>query len=587
MGKSTKLIAATLSLVLVCSGGLVGCAASSNAEGETKSVAESAASSAASEATSAAIDIEGMDLKYSDRDLDASYDAASATTIELAGSSASVTGAGAVANGATVAVSEPGTYVVSGSLNDGQLVVEAGAEDKVQIVLDGVSIHNEAGPALYVKQADKVFVTLADGTENELSDGAGYDVSADENEPYAALFSCDDLTINGSGSLSVAGCTNDGIASKDDLVITGGTFNVEAVGDALRGRDCVKICDGAFTLMAGEDAVKSSNDEDGTRGFVCIDGGTFSISAGDDAVHAETLMRITDGQVDVTACYEGYEGVWVVIDGGTTSIVSSDDALNAASPTTTDAAMGDAPGAPASPAADGAGGTATDGAGVAPADAAADSAGVPPADSAAGGTSNGAFEQGSEAAQPGGQGMAEGGGAGMSDSDCLVQVNGGRTVLNAEGDGIDSNGSVEVNGGTLFVSGPTNSGNGFFDYDLEATVSGGTVVMTGTSGMAQNFTSGTQAFAMVSASGQAGSEVALTDEAGNEVASLVAAKRFDTVLVSAPGFAEGSTAALSVDGASTQVPLSTTAAVGMGGMGSDGRAMGPGAGGEPQRGGRR
>ena len=201
-----RIIAALTSMALVI--GLAGCSTSGTGQDQQSS----------SDKT-----VEEQ-LRFTDRDRDPSYDEASATKIVLDGSGASVTGEGATADGSTVTISADGTYVVSGTLADGQVVVNLpGDDDKAQIVLDGVTIHNEDGPAIQIDQADKVFLTLADGSTNVLSDGASYALAEGEDEPYAALYSKDDLTINGSGVLEVTGNYRHAIASKDDTVITGGT----------------------------------------------------------------------------------------------------------------------------------------------------------------------------------------------------------------------------------------------------------------------------------------------------------------------------------------------------------------------------
>lgn len=247
------------------------------------------------------IDIPGMDFEYSDRDKDASYDVASATNIALSGQGATVSGEGAAVEGATVTITAAGTYAVTGELTAGSLVVNAGGQDKVQIVLSGASIRNEAGPALNIQQADKVFVTLADGTQNTLADGASYALAEGEDEPNAALYSKADLTINGTGALSIEGNYCHGVNSKDDLVVTGGAITVVAKEDGLRGKDCVKVADGSFAITAGSDGVKSSNDEDPTRGFVSIDGGTFAVEAGDEGFQAATYLRLAGGDAQIKA----------------------------------------------------------------------------------------------------------------------------------------------------------------------------------------------------------------------------------------------------------------------------------------------
>ena len=636
-----------------------GCASGGDADGASASGSDASAAASADAVSfadvAASFDASALDLDYSNRDRDPSYDDASATHIVLAGDTATVDGAGATAEGSTVAIAAEGVYVVSGSLDDGQLVVEAPEDAKVQVVLAGATIHNEDGPAVYVKQADKCFVTLVDGTQNALTDGAEYVLEDGSDEPYATLFSRADLTLNGSGTLSVTGAYRHAVCSKDDLVITGGTYAVTAVEDALRGRDCVKIADGDFTLIAGGDGIKSNKDTKATKGFVSIDGGTFDIEAGDDGIqaqtylriaggdlsiaasddalhsdlegllaggtldieagddafHAETKLVIDDGTVNVKACYEGYEAEKLYINGGNTHIVASDDAINAAAADLGDGADGDSATVDDASAMQGDAPDMVmpDGAepptmpegdampeGMAPPDgeeAMPDGGGSPNERDLNGGAPDNAFAEGGA------------GGMGMGDENCLIQINGGYTVLDAAGDGVDSNGYVEVTGGVLLVNGPTSGGDGAFDYDLTATVTGGTVLMVGSTGMAQNFTSGEQPFAFAAVSGNAGDNVAVVDADGTVAASLTAAKQFGMVLVSSPALEEGGTYSLVVGGtvtganadgytdsgtvgggSATEITASTTATGGMGGLGAGGGGMPAGQGGDVQRGAR-
>ena len=588
-----------------------GCAAVST-DAENSAVSEQAAAASASdveyasfEEVAAAFDESALDLGYSKRDLDASYDASSATVITLSGDSASVQGAGAQASAAGAVISSAGTYIVSGELTDGQLLVDAGDDDKVQLVLAGATIHNEDGPAIYVRNADKCFVTLDAGTENSLSDGSSYALEDDSDEPYATLFSRCDLTLNGSGTLNVTSAYRHAVCSKDDLVVVSGTYNISAVEDGLRGRDSVKVRDGVFAIQAGGDGIKSNKDDDPTKGFVSIDGGTFDIQAGDDAVqgktlvrlaggsltvaanddafhsdlemhllgasmeagagddafHAETKLTVDGGTVNVTSCNEGYEAEKVYVNGGDTHIVASDDGVNVSAADLSDDADADTvssmlpnggtPGAPGK----GGGAATPDAGGQAPAGA----------------------QQGGSAPEPPAGDNA--GGVGQADSSCLIQINGGYLVVDSAGDAIDSNGNIEVTGGVLLVSGPTGDGNGAFDYDGSATVSGGTVLMVGSTGMAQSFTGGMQAFAMTSASGEAGQSVGVVDGSGNVVASFTATKRFGMVLAFTEGGeytlviggevananADGYTDSSTVSGGSeTAITASCTASAGMG-----------------------
>ena len=236
---------------------------------------------------------------YSDYELDDSFDRQSAASITLSGSTAQSNGSGVSINNATVTISKEGCYLISGELEDGQIIVDAGDSDKVQLVLDNASIHCSTGSAILVRNADKVKVTLAADSENELSDGTEY--QTDDDNPDAALFSKDDLVINGSGSLTVQGNYKHGIAGNDDLVITGGRLTVNSLSHALRGKDSVAILDGTFVLTSQKDGIQVSNTEDSTKGWVQIDGGNFTIQSSGDGIQAETNLSIYDGSFTITS----------------------------------------------------------------------------------------------------------------------------------------------------------------------------------------------------------------------------------------------------------------------------------------------
>ncbi|MBQ3106619.1 MAG: carbohydrate-binding domain-containing protein [Eggerthellaceae bacterium] len=592
MRKSDIAIAAVSACLVMA---LSGCAQGAGTGGSELSDGANAADWSSQEQASEegiVLDVAGMDLDYSDRDLNAGYDETTAVYVALEGDTASIgtaddgtaaagaeeggSGAAGVAGGSAgaksddasaetgsavaaaavtvegsaVTITAEGTYVISGSLDNGQLVVDVPDENaKVQLVFDGVAIHNETGPAVYVKQVDKCFISLAAGSDNRLTDGADYVLEEGSDEPYATLFSKDDLTLNGDGRLEVRSSYRHAICSKDDLVIGGGEYAVTSAEDALRGRDCVKIFDGSFVIEAGDAAVKSNNDEDGARGFVVVDGGTFEISAVGDAFHAETLLQVNDGVIDVLSCDEGLEGWQVTVNGGDIRVVSSDDAINAAAPDTAAGTVGAnfTPGEAAGVMVPG----------VAPSgEAPAVPSGEVPAASGGEAAPSGEAPAAPEGAVPGGGrggmmgGMMGGGNVLMegANESCLVEINGGYLVLDAGGDGVDSNGYFTMSDGVLLVMGPVNSADGTFDYAYEATVSGGTVLMVGPAGMTQSFTSGDQAFFMAHTSGQAGQTVAVTDEQGNVLASMTATRQFSTVLASAPGMVEGETYTLVVGG---------------------------------------
>ena len=474
------------------------------------------------------IDIPGMDFAYSDRDRDASYDEAAATKIALTGQGATVSGEGAAVEGSAVIITAAGTYVVSGELTAGSLTVNAGDADKVQIVLSGASIRNEVGPALNIQQADKVFVTLAAGSQNTLADGASYTLAEGEDEPNAALYSKADLTINGTGALTVEGNYRHGVNSKDDLVVTGGTLTVTAKEDGLRGKDCVKVADGSFAITAGGDGVKSNNDEDPTRGFVSIDGGTFAVEAGDEGFQAATYLRLAGGDAQIKAADHALRSdVEAAMSGGTYVVEAGGKGMNPETKFTMD------------------GGTFT----VAGCEEGIEAQEVIVNDGELNITAsddgiNAAVAERSDE-------TAEAAVAANASEDCLIQINGGMVTVDAGGDGLDSNGYVEVNGGVVRASGSAGGGDSALDYEYGAKITGGAVILAGATGMAETFTEGTQPFAMVAAEGAAGTNLAVTDEAGTVLVSYTVPKAFQCAVVSAPGLTEGATGKVIVGGTVT------------------------------------
>jgi hypothetical protein len=510
--------------------------------------------------TTSSIDLSAYDLEYTDRDCDPSYDESSATKITLSGTTATTSSTDGVSiSGSTVTITKEGVYVVSGTLTDGQIVVDCNEEDKakVQIVLKDANISCSSGSAIYVQEAKKVFLTLDAGTTNTVSDGSTYTLNQDDGSANACIYSKSNLTIQGTGALTVNGNYRHGIFSKDDLVITGGTLNVTSKEDAVRGKDCLKIKDGSFTINSGEDALKSSNSDEDGKGYVVIDGGTFAIAAGDDAIHAEKLTLINNGTIDISTCYEGLEGQTVVVNGGTTHLVASDDGVNAASGGTGDSQAADFGGAGQNHMQNiqNNGGIAADGS-------------TPP--SMGGGFAGGDQGQGGQSSGSGADvatatttasyttstattttvagGVVGGGGMMDGDSSCVFQMNGGYLEIDASGDGVDSNGSVEITGGVLLVSGPTSDGDGAFDYALSASISGGTVIMAGSVGMAQSFSSGSQAFSLVNASGSANQSIAVTDSTGKVLASYTPSKQYNCVLVSTTGMTDATSYSIVLGG---------------------------------------
>ena len=529
------------------------------------------------------------DEMFTERDLDPSYDEENSVRITLNGASAEADSDSVQISEGIVTISAEGTYIISGTLDEGQIVVRVQDSEKVQLVLDEATIQCADSAALYVAEGDKVFVTLADGTENALINGGTFADEQDESID-GALFSRQDLTINGSGTLHITSPAGHGIVCNDDLVLTGGTISVSSASHGLKANDSVRMT-GALTLSvdAGKDGIHAENDEDDSLGFVYIEqgtfsleaegdglsasaymqildgtfaitagggsvngtkessdqwggfmdrgdgpqrqmfeseqtsseddstsmkglkaagdltivsgtfqidsaddavhanasitvrGGTFDITTGDDGMHADDTLTITDGTIAISESYEGLEALHVDIQGGNITLTSSDDGLNAA-----------------------------------------------------GGTDASDTEGGRD-------GMFGGGGMSAS-SGGTITISGGILNINASGDGIDANGTIEITGGYTVVCGPTQGDTATLDYDAAASISGGTFIGTGASGMAQTFSDAQQGLISVSLNAQTeGTAITLTDQDGNEIISYTPELSYVVIILSSPDIISGET----------------------------------------------
>ncbi len=249
---------------------------------------------------------------FTDRDLKQSADLTDAVTFE-------------VKDGEDITITEEGVYVLKGEAAQVSVIVEADQEAKVQLVLDGVTITNTDAPAIYVKSADKVFVTTTD-SENSLTVTGSFTSDGDTNTD-AVIYSKDDLVLSGTGSLNISSSDN-GISCKDDLKVTGGTLYVKSSADALEANDGIYIADGVITIESGKDGFHAGDSDDTSVGEIYIGGGTITVQASDDGIQGTTVVRIAGGTIDVAAA-EGIEGTDVEIDGGTITVKASDDGINA------------------------------------------------------------------------------------------------------------------------------------------------------------------------------------------------------------------------------------------------------------------
>lgn len=398
MKLKNKLLPIVLALVLMCSMLLLAACSIGGTAGTVTLFSNAAENTPGTAAVTVSADQTAEEFTsdaFSKRDLSGEYDLNEAAAITLSGNTAFSSSSAVSVTGSVVTITEAGTYVISGELENGYVVIDASEEDKVQLVLDGAEINSGSFAAIYVSSADKVFITLAEGTENSLTNGGSF-IAIDENNVDAVIFSKDDLTFNGPGSLAVVSPAGHGISCKDELVIAGGTYEITALSHGIEANDSLAVSNASIAIKAGEDGIHVENEDDDTLGNIYIESGSFSITCGDDGLHANTLIVIDGGEFDITAA-EGIEATSITINDGDITISASDDGINAA--------------------------------------------------------------RKSSAYAP------------------TVTINGGDINISmgqGDTDGIDSNGNIVMNGGTVTVT-----GNSSFDYDGTAEFGGGTIIVNG------------------------------------------------------------------------------------------------------------
>lgn len=482
-------------------------------------------------------------------------------------------------DGDTVTLTGAGTYLISGSLTDGQIIVNAGDTDKLHLILRNVSIHCTGSAAIYIQNAAKVFLTLEDGTINTLENGGDYTTNETANID-AALYAKKDVTINGSGKLMVTSEKGHGIAVKADLVMMDGDFTVTGAKHAISAKNSIRIKSGTYELTAGTDALHAENTDDASRGFIYIANGTFGITATSDGIDAASTLQIIDGSFNISAGRKGIKATGdLLIAGGTCTVSSTDDSIHTNSScsvtggslslsTSDDGIHADANLTVSGgtilvlKSYEGLEGTSVDIIGGV-IDITASDDGV----NAAGGSDASGMQPGF----PGGRQDAF-----QADSNCYIQISGGEMTVNASGDGLDSNGSITVTGGKTFVSGSTSSADAALDYDGTGIVTGGIIVLCGSSGMAQNFgTASTQGSILMNYSSTSTAGITLNDSDNHTILIYQPPKAYNSVVVSAPSLQQGKTYTLIACGKTQSITLSSLI-YGSGGMG----------GGSPQPGGR-
>lgn len=534
----------------------------------------------------AAVVYDPITVEYDSDDLDTGANSSDVTYIKLEGNAITVEGSGVTVNGTTATITAAGRYSLGGVLNDGQIIVNTEDKETVWLVLNGAEITCSTSAPIYVINAEKTVITLAEGTENYVADGNSYTFeSAETDEPNAAIFSHDDLTLNGNGALTVNASYNHGIVSKDDLKITGGTLTVNAVNDGIKGQDSIAVNAGTITVNAGGDGLQANNTEDTEKGYIVIEGGTLKITAGLDAVQAATRLVVSSGTIaitsgggssngvshqvgwgnqgmessasdtDTTASAKGLKaGMDIAITGGTITIDSADDAIHSNGSLTLSGGellltSGD----------DGLHSDATltiNGGrlnitqsyeGIESAMITINDGEIHLLASDDGINTAGGVDGSSTNGRPGQNDF-------MAAGDYPLYLNGGYIVVEAGGDGIDVNGPIDMTGGTIIVNGPTDNGNGPLDYTGEFKVTGGLLVAAGSAGMAQAPSDSSTQYSVLynfTAQQAAGTMVHIETQDGEDVLTFVPTKVYQSVVLCSPELANGTTYLVYMGGSST------------------------------------
>ncbi len=495
---------------------------------------------------------------------DYTWNSSNAVEIEFTGEAVNVIGSGVAVNSSVVTITSAGTYVLTGSFTNGQVIVDTEDEANVYLVLSGVSITCTSSAPLYIKNTEKTIIVLDENTENTLIDGSSYDFEDPEDpEPNATIYSKDDLTIYGAGSLAVTGNYQDGITSKDGLIIAGGSISITAVDDGIRGKDYLVVKDGTVSVTSSGDGMKSDNEDDETKGYVYICGGDLDIVSGGDGINATTDLLVDGGTITVksgggsnvqpgSVSTKGLKaGIQLVIDAGALSVNASDDALhsngtfslnggshNLASNDDgihSDAALGIN------------GGTLT----ITKSYEGIESNSVVVIN---GGTIHlVSSDDGINVASGNGGDDFGGPGGGGESGNFFLYINGGYIVVNAAGDGIDCNGSIVMTDGTVIVNGPVSNNNAALDHSTFK-ITGGSIVAVGSSGMAQApSTSSTQYSVMLNSRGtlRAGVMFHIQTSDGDGVLSFEPAKNYQSVVFSSAALQKGTTYDVYYSGTST------------------------------------
>ena len=524
------------SVTLIAVLGLTGCSTASGTTltSGTSTVHSAVSGTTAGTSTSNTAAGQTLDAQTHYTNEDLTWDSSGEKTIDLA--SPTATDGVSVENG-TITITSGGTYRITGEYS-GQVKIEAAKADTVRLVLDNAKITNSTGAAINVVSAAEAIIYTAAGTTNTVADEANYTATGD-NDPDAAIYSTANLTLTGEGSLSVKGSYEEGIHTTGGLVIASGTLEVNAANTGIKGKDYVDITGGIVNVTAAQDGIKSTNTDDESLGFTRLSAGSVTVSAGDDGLKAPRTLEISGGTLNIEKSNEGIEAQYINILDGDVTVNSSDDGINASlkdssSDTSSDTTSGTAAaGQQTQQNQNGQVRQAPAGGGAAP------------------GGSQGSTGQNQNMPQPPTDGAMPGGGGGTFEVvDAAINISGGTVTVNAEGDGIDSNGTATFSGGTVTVNGPVAGGNNALDSNGDLLLNGGSVTTGSTADMfeapSSASTSGYLKITDSSALTQ-GSTVQVTDSSGTVVANYkITTSGVQLVLVSNKNIVKGQSYTVSV-----------------------------------------
>ena len=534
---------------------------------------------------------------FSDRDFEVGYDETVSAFIQLNGDSVECSSDAVQINGSTITIIDEGTYIVSGTLNDGMIIIDSEKTDKTQLVLDGVTIHSETKAPVYIKQSDKVFITMAADTTNTLSNGGSF-TTIDDNNIDAVIFSKEDVTLNGSGTMIITSPAGHGIVSKDSLALTSGIYDISSASHGLAGKDDVCITNAELTITSGKDGIHAEDSDNEAGGYIYIQSGKFVIAAEGDGISAAATMQIQDGDFNIvtgggaqngenkisdswgnfmgggrgpgggkggfggkantttkdtgednTSIKGIKSGGGLIIQDGKFFIDSADDSVHSNASIlinggSFEIASGD----------DGfhADETMTIANGNVMITQSYEGLEGLHIEVAGGDITLTASDDGLNAA--GGNDQSGFGGyrgndrfGGSSNSSGSIMISDGVVNITASGDGIDANGTLEISGGLVTVCGPTQGDTATLDYDISAIITGGTFIGTGGSMMAQTFSDSEQGVIAVSAGKQpAGTAITILDNAGKTMLTYEPKLSFAVVIYSSSDIVSGETYSLSI-----------------------------------------